>query len=163
MAIQVKLYKNNSLDIKCGKDLTPVGEYDAILKSDCSMSDPVILINGTTFADSLDFNYCRIIYDTDHRKCFFVKNIRYLTGRQCEIQCHIDVLETYKDDIIGSNQIMERSQKWSKDYLVDGQLPIGSDCVYDWKVFGEPVFSKDIDRVVLTTVGRGSLATEGGV
>ena len=64
-----------------------------VLKDECSITSPVLELKVT---EKPNFNYA---YIADFGRYYFINNIVEKTGRMFEIACHIDVLQTYKDDI----------------------------------------------------------------
>jgi len=77
---------------------------DVKLKNDCSVYDPTFLISGAIEADILPINYCAWsgFY-------YFVRNAVYRTNQICELICEMDVLATFKGDILSQTFYIERA------------------------------------------------------
>jgi len=64
------------------------------LKEPCSKQNPVFLVQGLNNS-TLNYNYCKW-----GGHCYWIDEIRYITNNIVEVSCHMDVLGTYKDNII---------------------------------------------------------------
>lgn len=86
-------------------------QYDVYLKDDCSVENPVFLIDGI----NLNANYCLW---NDHY--YFIDDIVLNNNNIYELHCTEDVLATYKTDIGSSTQFVERSAS-SYDVMVNDE------------------------------------------
>ena len=112
--IDVKLYKTNSPRNKIGKALTSIGTYSSSLKDNTSVLRPVLII-GTS--DNLyTANYVEI--ETFGRK-YFIEDIKSIGNNRWEISAHVDVLETYKNDIKNNQAVIRRQEGVYNLYLND--------------------------------------------
>lgn len=64
------------------------------LKEPCSKQNPVFQVQGLN-KSTLNYNYCKW-----GGTCYWIDEIRYLTNDIVEVSCHMDVLGTYKTNII---------------------------------------------------------------
>lgn len=112
--IDIKLYKTNSPRNKIGKTLTSIGTYSCALKDNTSILRPVLII-GTS--DSLyTANYLEI--PIFNRK-YFIEDIKSIGDGRWEVSAHVDVLDTYKSQILNNRAVISRQQNLYNLYLND--------------------------------------------
>ena len=92
--MNLKIYNNNSNNNVLNKKITLVNELDFTLKSDNSILQPILVLKNYTSG-----NYCYI--DEFHRY-YYIKDVRLLNGGLYELHLDVDVLMTYKDEIINA-------------------------------------------------------------
>lgn len=111
--MKLKIYNNKSNDNVLNKIITPVNEIDFNLKSDNSILQPILILKKYTSG-----NYCFI---DEFKRYYFITDVRVLTGGLYELHLEVDVLMTYKEEIINAN--------W---YSVDGvNVTIHNDIEYN--------------------------------
>lgn len=117
----VRFYKNFVKRYNSTK--RPTGAYtelDCKMKAECSVKDPVLLIDGI----DLEVNYC-----TFNGRYYFVEDITLNKNNIYEIKCTIDVLATYRPQISDYNAYVERSASKYDPYLSDDVLSISYDII----------------------------------
>lgn len=120
MAFNIILQTNTSENNKLDKSLTNIATLSGTLKSECSIIDPVIQIEGD-ISDYTGCNYCTI--DTFGRS-YFVQNIRSLRNGLFEISCHVDVLSSFATQIRACTGIINRQENDWNLYLDDGSFKV---------------------------------------
>ena len=119
MSISIQLMQNNSPVEKIGKSLTAGGSYTCLIKENTSIIDPVIILNTS---DSISgYNY---MYIPDFGRYYFIKDIISLNNNRWEIQAHVDVLESYKTDILANSAVLKRQQNMYNLYLDDSEYVV---------------------------------------
>ena len=71
-----------------------------------------------------DVNYVKIPYFGD--RCYFVESYEGVAGTHCLLHCHVDVLHTYREAILGLSCLVYRNEdeeKWNRD-MTDKSLPV---------------------------------------
>lgn len=106
------LYINRSENNKVYKDITQVFDYSLVLKKDTDLINPVIELS--TSANLSNINY---MYFND--KYYFIDSIESMTGTKWKIHGHVDVLMTYKNNILYIPCIIDREQSHN-DLYIDG-------------------------------------------
>lgn len=86
-------------------------EYSVYLKEDCSVENPVFLIDGI----NLNANYCLW---NDHY--YFIDDIIVTTNNIYELHCSMDVLATFKSEISEYSGYIERASDEYDPYIYDG-------------------------------------------
>ena len=121
MAFEIKFQKTSSMNNKIGKDITDVLTLTGALRDETSVLDPVILIelveNDITEKQFFACNYCTI---SRFNRKYFITDMRSIRNNLVEVHCHVDVLETYAEDIKDLNAIIRRQEKKWNLYLDDG-------------------------------------------
>lgn len=101
---------------KVSKNPTAVATYTGTLKEASSIIDPVVTVQGDV-SGAVKCNYLSI---PKFGRFYFITNIRSLAENLFEISAHVDVLYSFKDDILKNSAIVRRQEhKWNL-YLNDG-------------------------------------------
>lgn len=113
--ITIKLYKYNSPNDYINKDLTGEKSYNGTFRNEVSVLDPIFEIEST---DNLStYNYC---YIASLNRYYYITNIVAVTNKLWRIFCHVDVLMTYKPQILAHDAIIARQQNSWNLFLNDG-------------------------------------------
>lgn len=115
----LKLYTNTTEKNHLDKNITQQGnDLTGTLRSECSITDPVISIEAFT---NFDITTCNYAFITEFNRYYFINNI-VLKGNLYELQMHVDVLSTYKDIIRNNQAIISRQANQYNLYLTDGAI-----------------------------------------
>lgn len=114
----VDLYTNTSENNTINKTKSYIDSKNCILKQDCSIMYPTIILDY----DSGDINDTNYVYIPDLERYYFVKEIKLLTAHRYMLSCEVDVLESFKSDILHLQCIINKQQDVSKGnmYYNDG-------------------------------------------
>lgn len=100
----IELYKNLSSDNTINKNLEKVGELNITLRGDFNPSNPTIRLRAKN--EYPYFNYIKIV---GLSKYYFVKSSDLTSSEIITINCSIDVLESFKSEIMNcSARVMRR-------------------------------------------------------
>ena len=116
------------------------------LKEPTSIDHPSFIITGDTFT----YNYC--MWDGRY---YFIDNITSLHNGYTEIDCIIDVLATYKAEILASTQFVSYSSVSGGTWLPDTRIPITKQTLVDSRNSFTGILST-IGCYILTVVGQTS-------
>lgn len=100
MSVSVTLYKNFSKKKNSTKQPTGGTTANVVFKDNCSIDNPVFLINGV----DLSYNYLQF-----NGTYYYIDDIVLGNNNIFELQCSKDVLATYKSTIGSYNAFIERS------------------------------------------------------
>lgn len=149
MGFTVNLCRNNSPVEKIGKDLS--GGTDIIgctLKASTSILQPVILIKSND--DIFNYNYMKIEL---FNRYYFIDDIVSVNNSIWEVSGHVDVLETYKNEILANSAIMEGSEEVRiNKYLPDENIFI-TNCKRLTNILNFPQGLSDTGEFILITAG----------
>lgn len=118
MSFQIWLQKNTSPPNKVDKNVENILEANGVLKDGCSIIDPVILID-TTLSDNMlaDINY---VYVETFGRYYYVTNIVLEHTTLYSVHCHVDVLMSFKDEMLENSGVIARQENAYNLYLDDG-------------------------------------------
>lgn len=118
-----RLFQNNSDTNVVQKSITQKSELSGTLRDDCSIIDPIINVEGIAPSDLKYINYAEI---PDFGRYYYVTNI-ILKGKLFEVHMHIDVLNTYKDQIKPIEAVIARQEQLNNVMLTDGLIKTYAD------------------------------------
>lgn len=145
--MNITLYNTSSPNNVIGKSLNLVSNLTGYLRDNCSRSQPIIRIEAD-ISDLNNANYMRI---AEFDRMYFIEDIVSIRAGICEIHGRVDVLESFKTDILNSTVIMKRQQDNWNLYLDDGSfLTYCNDIMYT-KNFPNEIGN---DTFVLVTAGH---------
>lgn len=147
MGFTVELYQNDSPVEKIGKSLSStLSVSDVVLKKDTSILKPVLLIS--TAVDLSGINY---MYISQFSRYYFIDDIRSVNNDLWEVSAHVDVLETYKDQILSNQAVIKRQTNKYNTYLNDPEWKVYAYENVVAYTFTSP-FSKSL-KYILTVAG----------
>ena len=124
------IFKTKSAPNVVNKILTEVVTFDEVIfKEDTSLLNPTIIINGVsndssyTIEDIGTSNYFSI---PKVNRYYFITDITMMSGGRVAITGKVDVLMSFKTDILGSTQLIVRQEKKTNNYLIDTDIPLSS-------------------------------------
>lgn len=97
------------------KEITVGHEMVLRLRGSIDMLEPELILRGEQFADG--FNYA--IFELPEPRYFFIREIESLGGVMFKYHLELDVLETYKKDLLNSNMRFRRNLE-NGDYVSSG-------------------------------------------
>lgn len=125
------LYNNRSDSREINKNLTELSTINITLYLDTNVATPVFKVKNF-------INNANYMYVPDLHRYYYINN--YTLSNQCVyLHCSVDVLETYKTEILNSECLISRSENDYNDNIVDTLAPITENTVYTVKNFGENV------------------------
>lgn len=92
----------------------PGVEYDIVLKETCSLDTPVFLLNVN------DFPYNYLFFEG---KYYWLADTKYVRNNLMEISANIDVLASYRTEILNTTQHIARSTSNGNKDIVDTMFP----------------------------------------
>lgn len=118
MSFKITLMVNNSPENKLDKELAVVREVTGTLRSGTSILDPVIVIQDSIPAEVIGSSNYAVI--DEFSRNYFITDIRTTVNGLWQISFHVDVLTTYKHQILTQSGIVNRSENRFNMYLDDG-------------------------------------------
>ena len=95
--------------------------YDCTLKTPTSLDRPTFLVSAAT----MDYNAAKM-----GDRYYFIDDVVSVRNGQWEVSCILDVLATYKADILASTQYVCYSANAAKTWLADTRIPVLKTCSY---------------------------------
>lgn len=137
-----------------GKARTVIDTVSCTIKGNISYENPILLLSyDGAVADNI--NYMEI---PELNRCYFISDIINLTGGRYEIHGKVDVLESFKDAVLGLTAIVDKQQGAS---LVNMYLDDGSYMVEN-KEFNSVInfpegFNSSGEYILITAGGGGGI------
>lgn len=103
--MNVKFYTNLSEKNAINKNITLLDDFTGTLREESSIVDPVI-----TFTSLSNLPACNYAYIPEFGRYYFVNDITCVRNNYYQVSMHVDVLMTYKDQILANNAIIERNE-----------------------------------------------------
>lgn len=114
--------------------------------------NPTLILNiNTDISECIKFNY---VYIPKTTRFYYITNISTVGGL-IAIDCKVDVLMSWCDDILASQQYVARSESNINGIVVDNLLPIHSDHLINIEPFGDSVYDENCYYCILETAGKG--------
>ena len=150
MGLTVTLYNNLSPVEKIGKDLqSGVSITGCTLKDSTSVMQPVIIVKSSN-SGIPTYNY---MYIAELQRYYFIDDITSVHNGIWEISGHVDVLETYKNDILGNSAIIENTEQVARNmYLYDRDV-FQVNCKHKTDIINFPSGLLDTGEFILITAG----------
>lgn len=126
--------------------------FDVLLKTPTSLHTPTFTINAASF----DHNYLKW-----GDRYYFVTDVVSRNNSLWEVSAVIDVLATYKADILASTQYVSYSSHKTSDWLSDSRIPLLKNATVTTAITGLNFLFTDAGFYVLTAVGENGCKTYG--
>lgn len=151
--MDIFLYKTESAPNVVNKKLTEVAHYTSVrLLDDTSILTPTIEVRESTIIDDLwTINY---FYIPKFKRYYFVTDA-VATAGMFRLSGRVDVLRSYKSEILISSQIISRQENLQDRYLHDNMIPISDKQEVIEAEFGE-TFNDENSLFILITTGQQS-------
>ena len=116
--MEITIYNNASSNNTVTKSITQIKQVAATFYEESSVIDPIILLDNDSALYKA--NYC---YIPLFNRYYYIKNITVDNGRQMRLECHVDVLMSFKTDISKLSVIVNKQENDNYNlYLDDGSL-----------------------------------------
>lgn len=121
--MKIYLYKNYSDAQNISKNIELVDQLTGTLRGNCSILNPVFHIEADPNFVPAFVNYC---YIPEFGRYYFIREVRYIRNKLLEISCHVDVLYTYKEQILSTSAWIARQENEYNLYLDDDKFLINA-------------------------------------
>lgn len=119
--------------------------YDCVMKAPTSLDRPTFLVS----AASMDYNAAKM-----GDRYYFIDDVVSVRNGQWEVSCILDVLATYKADILASTQYVTYSSNSAKTWLADTRIPVLKSCSYQEETKANAAPFSQTGFYVLTVTGK---------
>lgn len=114
MIVQIGFFNDDIR--KISKSFSIQKEMECNLKEDTSITNPVLRVSAVNIDTISKCNYC---YIPQFKRYYFINSIDLAIGAIVEIECSVDVLNTYKNEILNSDCVIARNENLYNAYLDD--------------------------------------------
>lgn len=151
--MEIQLFKNNTPPPHMGRSLSPVAAFpipeNVIEKMD--LLNPVLTFKNDQFAQFAAANYCHI--GAPFNRYYFMGTATAGEDGLTRIPCHVDVLYTYRQNILNADCIAERSSSSYSEYLQDEYIKVEQGYTYNVSKFNYS-FESSLGDYILHASGR---------
>lgn len=141
----LNLYINESSDNTINKTLSNVLTFSNVrLKNDFDVTNPYFILSGDNIINN--YNYVHL---PELNRYYFVDSVESVRHGLYKLNCSVDLLETYKSDILNSNCEYMRKLK-AGDY-VDQNIDLSVKTINTKYASG--ITFPDVKEVVMITIG----------
>ena len=110
--MEIQLFNNKSENRVMGKTITLLNSVDCVIKD---MNE--VLYPEITLAYSEDITRVNYVYIPKFNRYYFCEVV-VLTGNRYQLNCRVDVLESFKEDIKGLSVILSDTESYAaNNYL----------------------------------------------
>lgn len=113
--MNIKFYTNLSEKNAINKSITLLDDFTGTLREESSIIDPVITITSLS-----NLSACNYAYIPEFGRYYFVTDITCVRNNYYQVSMHVDVLMTYKDQILANNAIIDRNESQFDLKINDG-------------------------------------------
>lgn len=147
MALSVSFMNSVSPPNKISKEFAAGYSTECSLKDNTSMFRPVLLVGSVTGYPEFDeMNY---LYLPAFKRYYFIDDIISVGNNLWEIHCHVDVLYTYKEQILNQDAVIRRQQTKYNLYLNDPDFMTYNNDSIVTKKFSDSEFNKVLNYVLV--------------
>ena len=144
--MELLLYNNKSDNNVLNKSIEKIGETIVLnAKAEISLLQPVFIVAVDKTTSNLNYCYCPTF-----NRYYYINNITYLSGGRAVLNCAVDVLMSWKDNIKAITGTVDRNENINNGYLMDNNYK-----AYAYKkiVCKEFPNAMDSNTIILMTVG----------
>lgn len=118
--MNIILYKNSSPNNYIEKTLTGAVTITGAFRATSSIINPEFSIE---FKNPSQYNY---LYIPEFKRFYYINNIESVKTNLWKLYCHVDVLNTYRSQILAHQAIIDKQTYASKSdlYLDDGDFVV---------------------------------------
>jgi hypothetical protein len=118
--MNIKLYTTKSDSKQLKKVLSNSKDATCLLKDSTDILNPVLTINSNIITDITKYNF---LYIPKFNRYYFINNISTGLGGNYILNCSVDVLHSYYNEIRSLTCYILRQEKFYSPYIIDEQIP----------------------------------------
>ena len=111
--MKISLYKNISENNVLTKNITNIkSDINVTLKENTSVIKPVFILSNDNIDLTTNYLYCENL-----GRYYYIDNITLLRGNLLSLECSVDVLMSFADDIKNADVLILNSESLANPYL----------------------------------------------
>lgn len=148
--MNVTLYSNSSDNNVVDKTLTSIATKTVNMKEDCSLLNPSFILSANSLSELKNCNY---MYVEDLGRYYYINNIQFMRGNIYQVDCHCDVLMSFKSQYRSKSAIIRRQQNNFNLYLNDQMYRVyNKERIQTKKFTGKNDLDKNL-RILISVAG----------
>lgn len=108
---------------KINKTFSAVSSVDCKIYEPCNVLSPIFILSYNA-----NFLTCNYAYCSAFGRYYYIDNITVDSGGKIRIQCSVDVLKSYANNILSLNTTVARNEHADPKKMVDKQMVITPQC-----------------------------------
>lgn len=118
-------------------------------KAPCDILNPVFILSWSSSFVKANYLHC-----PDYERYYFIDDVIFRSGVTVEIHCSVDVLMSYKEQILNLDVYVKRNQAERNKLIVDDRYPAEIMSTLTTKKFNASPFGVDNGyNIVMTVIG----------
>lgn len=146
--MNIYLYKNTDEKNKLNKTLIDIGAITGNQKEESSIINPSFMVLNSN--NAIVANY---LFADELSRYYFINSVKSVNGGMIILDCSIDVLMSWKSDILKLNVVTARQQNQYNTYLPDSEYKAYNNPIITQKAF--PYGFKSDSNLILSVAGGG--------
>lgn len=148
----INLYTTTDDRRKLSKELTSVVNVENVnLLDDCNIKTPVFILSNAEWANA-NYLFCQ-----EFNRYYFIDSVEYIAGNMIKLNCSVDVLMSFKNDILETTAIISRGGNNYNVLIADNSIIAQANAVTVNKQFSGcellPTITSENNSFVLTCFG----------
>lgn len=133
-APKATFYFNKSDKQHVTKEIEPIAECNFIFKEPTNITNPVLKISGAEIVDQI-LTQSNYVYIDKLNRYYYITDMMIVRNNLLEITCKVDVLMSFKEQILQQKAIIERNAKEYNIYLDDSEFTFQANPIIKTKKF----------------------------
>lgn len=128
------------------KNLSLIHTMNIKLKDTVSITNPILILSEVNGLDYFQCNYCFL---SEFNRYYFIRDIELLNNKNYRMQLEVDVLESFKEDILNSYAEISRTIKQG-DYMNINDVV---DLRKEIDIYENEIALTNEKNIILSTIG----------
>lgn len=144
--MELRLYRTLDNENVINKNLSLIHTMNIKLKDTVSITNPTLILSEVNDVDYFQCNYCFL---SEFNRYYFIRDVELLNNKNYRIQLEVDVLESFKEDILNSYAEISRTIKQG-DYININDV---IDLRKEIDIYENEIALTNEKNIILSTIG----------
>ena len=144
--MELRLYRTLDNENIINKNLSLIHTMNIKLKDTVSITNPTLILSEVNGLDYFQCNYCFL---SEFNRYYFIRDIELLNNKNYRMQLEVDVLESFKEDILNSYAEISRTIKQG-DYMNINDVV---DLRKEIDIYENEISLTNEKNIILSTIG----------
>lgn len=145
-SMELRLYRTLDNENIINKNLSLIHTMNIKLKDTVSITNPTLILSEVNGLDYFQCNYCFL---SEFNRYYFIRDIELLNNKNYRMQLEVDVLESFKEDILNSYAEISRTIKQG-DYMNINDVV---DLRKEIDIYENEISLTNEKNIILSTIG----------
>ena len=144
--MELRLYRTLDSENVINKNLSLIHTMNIKLKDAINIINPILILSEVTGLDYFQCNYCLL---SKFNRYYFIRDIEVLSDKNYKLRLEVDVLESFKDDILNSVVEVRRGIKEGDYYQTNPKV----ETLREIDIYSSQVKLGTKKDIILSTIG----------